>query len=298
MINNVIIFGISGQDGFYLKRLCEGNGYKVIGVSRSTGDWIQGSVSDKAFVVQLIKQHQPYCVFHLAANSSTRHDLIFENNETICTGSINILEAVYTVSNHSKIFLSGSGLQFANKGVPIIETDDFFAGSPYAAQRIYTTYLARYYRTLGVQVYVGYFFHHDSPLRSDRHLNIKIVNAALQIKAGSNEVIEIGNPDVIKEFNHAQDMMQAVWLLVSQEMIHEAVIGSGKGYTIWDWINLCAEITGADLKKHVRINNEFKAEFEQLVSDPFALVQLGWKPTYTIRELAESIINEKSKNSA
>lgn len=298
MSKSIIIFGAAGQDGYYLKQLCEKNGYSVIAVSRSQGDWVQGSVADKELVFELIRQHQPYCVFHLAANSSTRHDLVYENNETICTGSIHILEAVYQHSRHSRVFLSGSGLQFVNKGVPIKETDDFFAGSPYAAQRIYTTYLARYYRTLGVQTYVGYFFHHDSPLRSDRHLNIMIVNAALRIQGGSNEVIEIGNPDVIKEFNHAVDLMQAIWLLVNQEKMFEAVIGSGKGYTIRNWIDLCSDITGVNLNDFVQIKNGFVAEFGQLVSEPSVITGLGWKPFYDIKALAADIIEQKVNRNA
>lgn len=298
MTKDILIFGMSGQDGFYLKKICEARGYNVIGVSRSAGNWLQGSVTNKGLVVDLIINHQPYCVFHLAANSSTRHDLIYENNETICNGSIHILEAVYKHSKHTKVFLSGSGLQFLNKGLPIKETDEFFASSPYAAQRIYTTYLARYYRTLGIQTYIGYFFHHDSPLRADRHLNIKIVNAAIYIKAGNEEIIELGNTDVIKEFNHAADMMNAIWILVNQGKIFEAVIGSGKGYTISDWIEICAEITGINLHKFVTIKNGFIAEFDKLICDPVTISKLGWIPAYNIRTLAATIIEQRINNYA
>lgn len=298
MTKNILIFGISGQDGFYLNGICEAQGYNVIGVSRSSGKWLQGSVADKELVVDLIINHQPCFIFHLAANSSTSHKLIYENNETICNGSIHILEAVYKHSKHTKIFLSGSGLQFINRGLPIIETDEFFAASPYAAQRIYTTFLARYYRTLGIQTYMGYFFHHDSPLRSDRHLNIKIVNTALNIKAGRKEIIELGNIEVIKEFNHALDMMNAIWLLVNQEEVFEAVIGSGKGYTINNWIEICAEIIGINLHQYVTIKNGFMADFDTLICDPVTISKLGWVPFYCIKLLAKTIIEQRIKNYA
>jgi GDPmannose 4,6-dehydratase len=294
MSGKIIIFGIAGQDGHYLKQLCEQEGHEVIGVSRSNGNWLQGSVADKKLVFELIQQHQPYCIFHLAADSSTRHDLIYENNETICDGSIHILEAVYQTSKHSRIFLSGSGLQFVNRGVPIKETDEFFAGSPYAAQRIYTTYLARYYRSLGVQTYVGYFFHHDSPLRSERHLNIKIINAALRIKQGSKELISLGDPNVIKEFNHAHDLMRAIWMLVRQDTEVEAVVGSGKGYAISDWIDVCSAIIDVELKDHIQKNEGFKAEFDQLTCDPAVLTGLGWTPKYDIDGLAKDIVNNQT----
>ena len=292
----ILIFGISGQDGFYLKKLCEAKGYQVIGVSRSDGDWIQGSVTDKTLVYELIKIHQPFCVFHFAANSSTKHNLIYENNETICEGSIHILEAVHQYSRQSKVFLSGSGLQFVNNGIPVKETDEFFAGSPYAAQRIYSAYLARYYRTLGIQAYIGYFFHHDSPLRTERHLNIKIINAALRIKAGSNEFIELGDTDVIKEYNHAADIMNAVWILITQDEVYETVIGSGTGYKIQDWIDVCSQLTSVTLNDYIIPNKEFKAEFNLLIADPTTLCKLGWNPYYDIYQLAQDIIESKKVN--
>jgi GDPmannose 4,6-dehydratase len=290
----VLIFGISGQDGFYLKRLCENKGYEVIGISRSAGGWIQGSVTNKEVVFDLIQKHQPYCVFHFAANSSTNHDLIYENQSPICDGSIHILEAVHKYSRQSKVFLSGSALQFVNKGVPVKETDEFFAGSPYAAQRIYTSYLARYYRTLGLQAYLGYFFHHDSPLRAERHLNIKIITAALRIKAGRKEFIKLGNANVVKEYNHAADMMNAVWLLIEQDHVYEAVIGSGKGYKIQEWIDVCSLLTGVSLNDYIIMNEGFKADFNLLTADPSTIHKLGWEPCFDIYQLAQDIIDSKN----
>lgn len=285
-----LIFGINGQDGFYLKNILKIQGYDVIGVSRNEGDWLKGDVADYQLVKDLIDINKPEFVFHLAANSTTRHDVLFENHETIATGALNILESVKNYSPKTKVFLSGSGLQFKNDGKPIKETDAFDPKDIYSVQRIYSVYTARYYRSLGIKVYIGYFFHHDSPLRPERHLNMKIVAAAKRIKAGSSEFIEIGNPKVIKEYNHAADLMEAVWILMNQNNVFEAVIGSGIGYKISDWITTCANIMDVDLTKKIKINSHFKAEFEMLISDPITLKQLGWKAKYNIDDLAKEMI--------
>ncbi|HOV11632.1 MAG TPA: NAD-dependent epimerase/dehydratase family protein, partial [Bacteroidales bacterium] len=138
-----VVFGIHGQDGYYLNNILQKNNVQVIGVSRSEGNWVRGDVSNRTFVEELIRNHQPDYVFHLAANSTTRHDALFENHETISTGTLNILEAVYRYSPGTKVFLSGSAMQFENKGLPIDEQTPLSASSPYAVARIQSVYAGR-----------------------------------------------------------------------------------------------------------------------------------------------------------
>lgn len=226
----VLIFGVSGQDGYYMRKLCEANGIEVVGISRSEGDWFKGDVFDYEFVRQLVSTHKPDYIFDFAANSTTRHDVLFENHQTISTGTLNILESVKCHSPSTKVFLSGSALQFLNNDNPITEIDPFSATSAYSVERIYTTYLGRYYRSLGLKVYIGYFFHHDSPKRSERHLNMFVIKSLLAIKKGTKDFMEIGNFNIVKEFNFAGDVVNAVWTLVNQDNVFEAVIGSGKGH--------------------------------------------------------------------
>ncbi len=290
-----IIFGINGQDGFYLKGLLNKNHVQVIGVSRSAGDWIQGDVKNGVFVSELIKKQHPDFVFHLAANSTTQHYALFENHETISTGALNILEAVYRNSNKTKVFLAGSAMQFKNNGTPIDENTPFEANSPYAVSRIQSVYAGRYFRTLGLKVYVGYLFHHDSPRRREKHLNMSIVKAAIRIKNGADELIEIGNPSVIKEFNHASDIASAIWMLVNQEQTFEIVIGGGIGHTIKEWINTCFRILEIDDKNYIKIKDDFIPDFLSLVSFPQSLKNLGWAPEYSMESLAKEMISFTQK---
>lgn len=277
-----IIFGINGQDGFYLQQLLKKKHCDIIGISRNDGI----DISNFSDVSKLIEQTKPDYVFHLAADSTTKHELLWMNYATIVTGTINILEAVKSFSPDSKIFIPGSGLQFKNDGYPINETNSFEARDAYSMCRIQAVYAARYYRTLGIKTYVGYLFNHDSPLRAERHISKKIAGAAKRIAAGSNEQLEIGNIHAIKEYGFAGDIVKAIWTLVNQDKIKEAVIGSGKGYSIEEWLHQCFSIVGANWKDHVVPNKEFVPDYEQLVSDPSLLFSLGWKPETSFEKLA------------
>jgi GDPmannose 4,6-dehydratase len=285
-----IIFGANGQDGFYLSKLLEEKGIAVIGVSRS-GDFLKTNITVYTEVAELIKSTVPDYVFHLAANSTTRHDAIFENHETISTGTFNILEAVRIHSPNTKVFISGSGLQFENKNEPIKETDPFEARDAYSVSRIQSVYAARYFRMLGVKAYVGYFFNHDSPRRSERHMAQKIAATAVRIAIGSNEMLEIGDMSVIKEWTYARDVVEGIWLLVNQENVYEANISSGLGYSILDWVKECFNLIGKDYKNFVIEKNDFKAEYRQLISDATLIRSMGFDPKVSFKELAKMMID-------
>jgi GDPmannose 4,6-dehydratase len=282
-----IIFGSNGQDGYYLTSLLQQQGYTVIGVGRS------GNINIARYddVVTLVKDTSPQYIFHLAANSTTRHDALFENHATISTGTINILEAVKDFSPLTKVFISGSGLQFVNHDLPIKETDAFEARDAYSVSRIQSVYAARYYRRLGVKVYVGYFFNHDSPRRTERHVAQKIAGVVNRIAKGSTEKLEIGDMNVIKEWTYAGDVVQGIWTLVQQDQVMEANIGSGLGYSIKDWVNECFTIIGRDWAECVVLKEGFRSEYKILVSDSSLIFSLGWKPEMSFPQLAQMMID-------
>jgi len=282
-----LIFGASGQDGYYLSELCRSKGMEVIGVSR--GD-VGASVSSYFEVEKLITTCLPDCVFHLAANSTTRHDAIFENHELISTGSLNILEAVRRHQPTARVFITGSGVQFKNNGKAISERDEFDASSPYAVSRIHAAYAARYYRTLGIKAYVGYLFHHESPRRKPNHVSQMIVQAVKRIAEGSAELLEIGDAHVQKEWTFAGDVVRGIMALVDQDDVFEAVIGSGVTHSIQDWLEECFGIVGRDWRDHVRIREGFKSEYLKLVSEPATIRSLGWAPEVSFTQLAEMMV--------
>lgn len=289
-----LIFGANGQDGYYLDRLCRSRHIEVIGISRS-GNWQRGDVSNREQVEQIIKSYSPDYIFHLAASSTTKHDALYDNHGSIATGTLNILESAYKYSPDSKIFLAGSGLQFQNQGQPIIENDDFDATSPYAIARIQSVYAARYYRSIGLKVYVGYLFHHESPLRKPNHVSQKVALAVQKIAAGSNEIIELGDIRVEKEWTFAGDVVKGIFTLINQEEIFETVIGSGITYSIADWLEQCFRLIDRDWRDRVQLLDEFTSEYHRLVSNPQTINSLGWKPTVFLSELATMMIGQNTK---
>lgn len=283
----ILVFGASGQDGWYLKQLGREQGIQVIGISRSSGSTECGSVVDYEFVEACIKYYKPQYIFHFAADSATKHQSLFVNHEAISTGTLNILESVRCHASFAKVFLSGSAVQFLNTGVPINESTPFAATSPYAAARIYMTYLGRYFRdSFGLQIYTGFLFNHDSPLRTERHVNQKIASAARRIAAGSKERLVLGNIAVQKEFNFAGDIVEAVWQLVNQDKLFEAVIGSGEAHPIVEWVDYCFQAKGLNWKDHVDLDEHFEPEYTRLISDPKVLFSLGWRPKTSFYDLA------------
>ena len=285
-----LIFGISGQDGFYLSSLLKEKGIEVIGSSRTQG--IKGDIGDLFFVESLIKAYSPDYIFHLAADSSTKHQYLFQNHNSISTGTINILESCKIYSPESRIFLAGSAMQFKNDGSPISESTPFSASSPYSLARIHATYAGRYYRDFfGMKIFTGFLFNHDSPLRSESHINQKIVKTAQRIKAGEKLKLEIGSTEVRKEFNFAGDIVEAIWTLVNQDQITECVIGSGTSYSIREWIESCFSIVELEWKDHVILLDKFVPEYQNLVSSPDLIRSIGWDPQISFENLSQRMMS-------
>jgi GDPmannose 4,6-dehydratase len=287
-----LIFGANGQDGFYLSHLFNQQGIECISVSRSSSSY-KADVSNYREVEQLIHRYHPTYIFHLAANSTTRHSAIFENHQTIATGTLNILEAVYKHSPTTKVFITGSGLQFKNEGLPIDEESIFEATSPYSIARIQSVYSARYYRSLGLKVYVGYLFHHESPLRKPNHISQMIIQAVKNIDLGQQSNIELGDISVQKEWTFAGDVAKAIFTLVQQDDIYETVIGSGITYSIQDWLEQCFNLINKNWQDYVTLKEGFQSEYKRLVSNPQKIKSLNWQPKFSLNELAQIMYNSQ-----
>jgi len=290
----VIIFGSNGQDGYYLGKLLKGKRIDYIGISRSNSD-VNGDVGDYEFVKKQIEQYKPTYVFHFAASSTTKHYALFENHQSISMGTINILESIRLICPESKVFITGSAMQFENKGFPIDEKTLFDPSSAYSIARIQSVFASRYYRKkFGLKIYIGYFFNHDSPFRTEQHVNQKIINAIKRIAAGSNEKLELGNIEVKKEFNYAADVVDAAWILINQNKIFEAVIGSGEAHSIREWLEYCFNKINKRWQDYVILNENYKCEYKILVSNPALINSLGWKQKVNFQELADLMIGDSN----
>lgn len=286
-----VIFGINGQDGYYLSKILCDNNIEVIGVDMRGDNAIIGDVSKFNFVEDLVKKCKPDYIFHFAAISSTKHEFIFANHKAISTGTLNILESVRIHCSNCKVFLSGTALQFKNDGNPINENTPFDVKSAYSVSRVDSVYSARYFRDVfGLKVYVGYFFNHDSPKRPVQHVSQLIVSGIKDIASGKIDKLEIGDINVKKEFNYAGDIMNAIWILVNQDKVFEAVIGSGEAYSLKQWVEYCFKKIGKNWHDYVIKKDGFVSEYKILVSDPTLMRKLGWEPKINFYQLADMMM--------
>ncbi len=285
-MKTAVIFGVGGQDGHYLSGLCAQRGYRVIGSSRNSGS-CPGDIGDRSFVADLIASNRPELIINLAARSRTNIDALFENHRSIATGTWNVLQAAWDYCREAKIFITGSGLQFCNRGEPIHELDSFAATSPYAVERIHSVHAARYFRDRGLRSYVGYLFHHESPLRGPEHVSMKILAGAQACAEGERDFLELGDLSVTKEWTFAGDVAAGIMTLVEQDHVFEAVIGSGQAHSIRKWVELCFGELGLSWQNHVKQLEGFCAEYSRLVSDPETIMSLGWRPKVGLTELCK-----------
>jgi GDPmannose 4,6-dehydratase len=297
--HRAIIFGGAGQDGLYLQEIISNEGGECIVTARSRSGYTHCDVGRADQVEEIVRAYRPEYVFHFAAKSSADHNAIHENQKAIVDGTLNILEAVKRYAPDCKVFLSGSALQFLCFRDPIDESSDIGNASAYAAQRNASLCLARYYRSnCGICAYFGYFFHHDSPRRRGHHLAQRVASAAARIKDGSNEKVDIYEPDAEKEWTFAGDSMEAAWLLVRQNAIHECVIGSGVSHSVGEWAEACFDALGLDWKDHVILHENTIRKASRVVSRPDRLKALGWRQKVSFPELANLMVSASMQSLA
>lgn len=234
-MKSAVIFGGGGQDAHYLSSLLKREELTVLSLKREDCD-----VGEAGSVESVIRSAHPDYVFHFAARSTTAHEAVRHNQRAIVDGTLNILEAVKLHAPKCKVFIAGSILQLSCRDEVAFEQVN---SSIYAAQRNASVALARYYRTIGLDVYVGYFSYHDSPLRGPSHLAKRIAMEAVEVAQGKRDVIVLRDPLDEKEWNFAQDMMNAVWSQVNSP-VHEAILGSGKAHTIQAYAEACLKAAG------------------------------------------------------
>jgi len=245
-----------------------------------------------SFVENIIRKEKPDFIFNFAAKSTASHDFIYENHDTISTGCLNILESVRKYSLASKIFISGSALQFENIGNPIDESTNFKATSSYAVSRIHSTYLSRYYREkFGMKIYIGYLFNHDSPLRNSNHFNKKVILEINEILSNNKSHINLGNLNIKKEFGFAGDIVEAIWVLVNQNKHFEAVIGTGKVFSLKEWVKKCFSKFDLDWEKFVIHDENDNIEYSVLQSNPNLIMNMGWSPKVDFNQLVDLMVD-------
>ena len=345
-MKKALVTGITGQDGAYLAELLLEKGYEVHGIKRRTSlfntqriDHIYedphenevrfhlhyGDLSDSTNIIRIIQDVQPDEIYNLGAMSHVQ--VSFEEPEYTANvdgiGTLRILEAVRLLglTEKTKIYqASTSELYGLVQEVPQSETTPFYPRSPYAVAKLYAYWITVNYReAYGMFAVNGILFNHESPLRGETFVTRKITRATARIALGLQDKVYLGNLDAQRDWGHAKDYVEAMWLILQQEKPEDFVIATGETTRIRDFVRMSFGEVGVELefkgegveekgyvakcndpayqipigKEVVAIDERYfrPTEVELLIGDPTkSKTKLGWKPKYDLKALVNDMV--------
>jgi len=269
-----LICGVSGQDGAYLAQLLLQKGYEVWGTSRDAqmssfgslyklkiADQVKTlsmSLNDFRSVLKVISDLQPCEIYNLAGQSSVSlsFDQPIEAFESIVRGTVNLLEAIRIANPKIRFYNAGSSECFGDTGQNLANENTVFCpASPYAIAKAAATWQVSLYRkAYGLFAATGILFNHESPLRQERFVTRKIVAAVCRIAKGSNEILELGNLNVRRDWGWAPEYVEAMWLILSNNNPEDFIIATGTTLSLRDFIRISFDVVDLDWRKHVLIN--------------------------------------------
>jgi len=342
MTKVALITGVTGQDGAYLAEFLLRKGYVVHGIKRRTSlfntDRIDhlyqdphiahrnfilhyGDMTDSSSLVHVIQKTQPHEIYNLAAQSHVA--VSFEEPEYTANsdalGTLRILEAIRILGMSKKTRFyqaSTSELYGLVRETPQKETTPFYPRSPYGVAKLYAYWITVNYReSYGMFACNGILFNHESPVRGETFVTRKITRALARIKLGLQDCLYLGNLDSMRDWGHARDYVEAMWLMLQQEQPEDFVIATGEQHSVREFVNVAARKLGLTVKwsgKGVdeRAANEkgdtvvavdpryFRpAEVETLLGDPSkARARLGWSAKIRFEQLVEEMVTEDLKS--
>lgn len=345
-MKTALITGVTGQDGAYLAELLLSKGYRVHGIKRRSSlfntqriDHIYedphienqhfklhyGDLSDSTNLIRIIQETQPDEIYNLGAMSHVK--VSFDTPEYTANadgiGTLRILEAVRLLglTNKTKIYqASTSELYGLVQEVPQKETTPFYPRSPYAVAKMYAYWITVNYReAYNMFACNGILFNHESPLRGETFVTRKITRGIAQMALGLQETLFMGNIDAKRDWGHAKDYVEAMWLILQQEQPEDFVISTGVTTTVRDFILMAFKEVGVEIafqgegvnekgivKSTSNPEYEFKVgqiviqidptyfrptEVDLLIGDNTkAKTKLGWSPKYTLEMLVKEMM--------
>jgi len=328
-MKTALITGITGQDGSYLAELLLEKGYKVHGIVRRASlinthriDHIYdsitlhyGDLTDSTNLVRVIQQVQPDEIYNLAAQSHVK--VSFEMPEYTAdvdgVGTLRVLEAVRLLGMEEKTRIyqaSTSELYGLVQEIPQKETTPFYPRSPYGVAKLYAYWITKNYReAYDMYACTGILFNHESPRRGETFVTRKIVRAFSRMTSGLQDTLYLGNLNAQRDWGHAKDYAEAMWLMLQQNYPDDYVIATGHQYSVREFVEKAAPYFGFNIewkgeyldevgidtntgKEVVRVDPKYfrPAEVETLLGDATkAKVELGWEPKITFDQLIEDM---------
>jgi GDPmannose 4,6-dehydratase len=314
MKRTALITGIAGQDGSYLAELLLAKGYQVVGMipRRSTPEtqtlriehikWDlgleYGDVLDLASIHRVMSLVRPDEVYHLAAQSHVGISFTepIHTTQVVSLGTLHMLEATADRAPRARFYHAASSEIFGNTpDYPITEESRMLPASPYAAAKLQAYHLTRVYRvTKGLFAANGILFNHESPRRGLNFVTAKVVKGALEIKHGARQKLELGNLDATRDWGHARDYVQAMWLIAQHHQPDDFIVATGQELSVRELCRLVFTRLGlGDYRQHVVVAERFKRPFEvdRLRGDAGkARRLLGWQPTIGFEAMIDEMI--------
>ncbi|MQW78118.1 GDP-mannose 4,6-dehydratase [Nocardioides sp. dk4132] len=311
-----LITGITGQDGLYLAELLLAKGYDVHGVIRGQNNpkrelvenllpdvrLHHGDLTDTSSLLRALRDSAPDEVYNLGAVSFVAYS--WENaqltTDVTAKGVLNMLEAVRLHTGddpaHIRFYQASSSEMFGKvQETPQHERTLLWPRSPYGVSKVFGHYMTINYReSYGMHASSGILFNHESPRRGPEFVTRKISRAVARIKLGMQDELVMGNLDAERDWGYAGDYVEAMWLMLQQEVADDYVIATGETHSIRDFLDLAfAHVGIADWTPYVRQDPRFMrpAEVDTLVGDAAkAREVLGWKPSVTFPELVALMV--------
>ncbi|HSC87918.1 MAG TPA: GDP-mannose 4,6-dehydratase [Polyangiaceae bacterium] len=336
MKKKALITGVTGQDGAYLAEFLLEKGYEVHGIKRRASTFNtaridhlheepnqldrrfylhHGDLTDSTSLLHIVDAVRPDEVYNLGAQSHVA--VSFEEPEytanSDAVGTLRLLEAIHTLGLvKSTRFYQASTSELYGKvqEVPQKETTPFYPRSPYGVAKLYAYWITVNYReAYGMYACNGILFNHESPRRGETFVTRKITRALARIKLGTQECLYLGNLDAKRDWGHARDYVEAMWLMLQQSEPEDFVVATGEQHSVREFVELAAHElgfemrwsgegtgeTGTDAKSGkviVRVDPRYfrPAEVESLLGDPSkARQKLGWKPTTSFSQLVRGM---------
>jgi GDPmannose 4,6-dehydratase len=258
-----LISGVTGQDGAYLAELLLGKGYVVHGIKRRSSSFnteridhlIQdphaqgvafhlhyGDVTDATNIIRIVQETQPNEIYNLAAQSHVQ--VSFETPEYTANadglGTLRLLESIRILGreNRTRFYQASTSELFGKvQEIPQKETTPFYPRSPYAAAKLYAHWITINYReAYGLHASSGILFNHESPIRGETFVTRKITRAVAAIKYGLQEKLYLGNLDALRDWGHARDFVEGMWLMLQQDQPDDYVLATGESHSVREFV--------------------------------------------------------------
>jgi GDPmannose 4,6-dehydratase len=306
-----LVTGITGQDGSYLAELLLEKGYEVFGVTRRSSaenlgrigsilgrvTLLQGDLLDSTSLVRALEDARPHEVYNLAAQSfvPTSWNQPVLTAEFTALGVTRLLDAIRSVDASIRFYQASSSEMFGRvRESPQNEMTPFHPRSPYGVAKVYGHYITVNYReSYDLFACSGICFNHESPRRGLEFVTRKISDGAARISLGLAEKLSLGNLDARRDWGHARDYVEAMWLMLQRDEPEDYVIGTGVHHSVRDFAARAFEVAGLDYRDYVEIDDRLKrpAEVDHLLADATkAREELGWAPRIGFDELVREMV--------